>query len=88
MYEYDTEVQKILEQARKLRADEIARISKLALAKVASGWRSIIKFNNQWTESIHAAGREKYLSYSTDVYDLERRQRNLERNRTYSYYFQ
>jgi hypothetical protein len=94
MYEYSTDVQKIVTQAKQLRNEEIARLFTLAVTKISNAWKKAVRFNNQWVDSLNAVGDnlhinryERYLNRSVDVFDLERRQRELDRHRSNSYLF-
>lgn len=80
------DIQKIVLVAKELRNKEMARLIKKAANYLNCKRKTFVRFNDQWVDSIHAISHEKYLSHAQDVYDLERRQKFLDRNRGFVYY--
>jgi hypothetical protein len=73
------EIQAIAQTARALRSAAMARLLKSAAASMAHGLKAVHAAVADWFERIEYQERDNFFAASTDLADLEQRQRQWER---------
>jgi len=86
LYEGDSLIHKMPLRSESPEADEGSTDTRTLADRFVAAWRSFFDWIDQTSRDARYRQIEAYLSQSTDLADLERRQRDLERNHQHFYY--